>query len=288
MNRLVRLLALLLAALPVAAPAQAVRPRTILFVGNSFTFGAGSPVRRYRPESVTDLNGERLGGVPALFRTFAEQAGLDWSVSLETSPGKDLAWHWAQKRQLIDRRWDAVVLQGYSTLDPQRPGDATEHIRYAGALADLVTRANPAVDVQLVATWTRADLTYRPGSPWSGKPVAAMANDLQLASDRARRRFAAIDGVVPVGRAWTMAIDNGTADADPYDGIAYGRVGLWTYDHYHASSAGYYLEALVIFGRIAGIDPRSLGAGERAADDLGIEPRLAQALQRTAWEALSR
>ena len=36
--------------------------RTILFIGNSFTFGAGSPVMRYQPERVADLNGEGIGG----------------------------------------------------------------------------------------------------------------------------------------------------------------------------------------------------------------------------------
>ncbi|WP_312487135.1 hypothetical protein [Sphingomonas sp.] len=89
---------------------------TILFVGNSFTFGANSPVMRYRPDAVRDLNKEGIGGVPALFKTFAEQAGQDWTVSLETSPGKDLAFHYEQKRREIDRRWDVVILQDYSTL----------------------------------------------------------------------------------------------------------------------------------------------------------------------------
>jgi len=284
-----KLPALLLAALallPAPAVAQA-GPRTILFVGNSFTFGAGSPVRRYRPDSVRDLNGEGLGGVPALFRTFTEQAGLDYAVSLETSPGKSLQWHWAERRALIDRRWDVVVLQGYSTLDAQKPGDATSHIRHAGLLAQMFTRANPAVDVELVSTWTRADLTFRPGSPWSGRPVTAMAEDLAAASAQARARYREIDGVVPVGRAWSRAIAGGIADANPYDGIAYGQVGLWTYDHYHASTAGYYLEALLVFGRVTGVDPRTLGAGERAADDLGLSPALAQALQRVAWEQLA-
>jgi len=286
--RLLALLVLLLAATVTVPAAAQGRPRTVLFVGNSFTFGAGSPVRRYRPDIVTDLNGDGVGGVPALFRTFAEQAGLDWTVSLETSGGKDLAWHWTERRRLIDRRWDVVVLQGYSTLDAKRPGDATEHSRHAGLLADMAVRANPAVDVELVATWTRADLTFRPGSPWSGRSVYAMADDLQRASDEARRRHRAIDGVVPVGRAWNAAVAAGIADANPYDGIAFGQVGLWTWDHYHASTAGYYLEALVIFGRLTGVDPRTLGANERAADDLGIDPKLAQALQRVAWEALAR
>lgn len=58
-----------------------VSAESILFVGNSFTFGAHSPVMRYRPDVVRDLNKEGIGGVPALFKTFAEQAGLDWTVS---------------------------------------------------------------------------------------------------------------------------------------------------------------------------------------------------------------
>ena len=74
---------------------------------------------------------------------------------------------------------------------------------------------------------------------------------------------------------------------DGLRGIAFGQVGLWTDDQYHASAAGYYLEALVIFGRVTGVDPRTLGGRERAADDLGLPPALAQALQRVAWEQLA-
>jgi hypothetical protein len=50
---------------------------SILFIGNSFTFGYGSPVRYYRPESVTDLNSTGQGGVPALFKSFTAQAGAE-------------------------------------------------------------------------------------------------------------------------------------------------------------------------------------------------------------------
>ena len=44
--------------------------RSILFIGNSFIFGSGSAVRFYRANSVTDLNNEGIGGVPALFKSF--------------------------------------------------------------------------------------------------------------------------------------------------------------------------------------------------------------------------
>lgn len=266
-----------------AAPA-----RDILFIGNSFTFGAGSAVERYRPDSVTDLNGDGIGGVPALFRAFAEQAGLDWRVSLETSPGKDLAFHDADRRAVIDRRWDVVILQGYSTLDAERPGDATRHGAAAGRLAALFLARNPQARVDLVETWSRADLTYRPGSPWSGRPIAAMANDLARTSRRVARTTPGIAGTIPVGSAWNRAIATGVADANPYDGIDPGRIALWADDHYHGSSAGYYLEALTIFGRVTGYDVRRLGPDERAAADLGLSPATAKALQRVAWKTLRR
>jgi hypothetical protein len=44
--------------IPVAA-ARSTQPETILFVGNSFMFGAGSAARYYRAETVTDLNDEK-------------------------------------------------------------------------------------------------------------------------------------------------------------------------------------------------------------------------------------
>ena len=62
----------------------------MLFIGNSFTFGSGSPVRFYRADTVTDLNNEGIGGVPALFKSFTQQAGLDYDVSLETRGGSGL------------------------------------------------------------------------------------------------------------------------------------------------------------------------------------------------------
>ena len=55
---------------------------------------------------------------------------------------------------------------------------------------------------------------------------------------------------------------------------------------YHASTAGYYLEALVIYGALTGDDPRDLGTGECAATALAIAPTLRTALQRVAADEL--
>ncbi len=284
-------LLLLTCAVPSAAQEAAprtpqARTRTILFVGNSFTQGAHSAVKRYGANTVTDLNGDGYGGVPALFKAFTEQAGLDYSVSLETQGGKTLGFHYAERRALIDRGWDVVVLQELSTLDRDRPGDATAYRRDVPMLTQMFLRANPAVDIRLMATWTRADLTYKKSSPWLDKPVTAMASDLQAAAAAVRTATPAISAVIPVGEAWNRAIAGGVADPDPYDGIAFGQVDLWTYDHYHASIYGYYLEALVVFGQITGVDPRTLGSKERAADDLGLAPEAVVALQAVAHAEL--
>lgn len=280
-----RLLAAATALGSVPATAQAT-PRTILFVGNSFTQGAHSPVRRYGTERVTDLNGDRTGGVPALFKTFADQAGLNYAVSLETQGGKTLGFHYDERRKLIDRPWDVVVLQDLSTFSRDKPGDPATHVRDAGLLAAMFTRANPSVRVELMATWTRADLTYKPGSRWSGKPVGVMADDIRAGTDLADGTSAAIDGVIPVGQAWNRAFARGVADPNPYDGLSVGQVNLWTYDHYHASAHGYYLEALVVFGAVTGVDPRTLGDKERVSVDLGLDPLATVALQTVAYDQL--
>ena len=269
-----------------SAPAKAA-PKTILFIGNSFTQGAHSAARNWRAGSVADLNNAGYGGVPALFKLFAEQAGLDYRVSLETQGGKSLGFHYDERRQLFDKAWDTVVLQEFSTLDRAKPGDPADYMRNVGRLASLFKARNPAVDIRLAATWTRADQIYKSGGHWYGKPVTAMADDLRAAADRARSATPSVAGIVPVGQAWNRAMTTGVADPNPYDGIGYGQLDLWAYDHYHASVAGYYLSALVTFGAITGVDPTTLGAKEKGADELGLSDAQAAALQQVARDTLA-
>ena len=97
---------------------------SILFVGNSFTFGAGSAVNYYRNQTVTDLNNEGIGGVPALFKVFAEQAGLKFDVALETRGGVGIDFHVQNKKaEISSRGWDIVIAHGHSLVDQEKPGD---------------------------------------------------------------------------------------------------------------------------------------------------------------------
>jgi len=277
-------LALTLMALPAGA-------RTILFIGNSFTYGEHSPAHYYKSATVTDLNGpgptgKTVGGVPALFKAFAAEAGLDYQVSLETVGGKGLDYHFANKRALLDRPWDVVVMHGYSTLDIDHPGDPALLIRSTVQMTDLLRARNPSVQIYLTATWTRADQTYPDGKPWHGKPIEQMGKDVAAAYALAAQT-AHVTGVVPLGLAWNRAFETGFADDNPYDGIAPGKVDLWAYDHYHASIFGYYLEALLVFGKVTGKDPLSLGDKETVADDMGFSPDQTKTLQQIAHDQLS-
>jgi hypothetical protein len=273
-------------ALLVSAPAGSATAVSVLFIGNSFTFAAGSPVHYYRAETVTDLNHDGVGGVPALFKSFTRQAGLDYDVSLETRAGSGLDFHLAEKADVVGgRAWDAVVMHGYSTLDAAKPRDPAKLIATSAQMAALLRGKNPQVRIYLMATWSRADQVYPAAGAWAGTAIDVMAHDIRAAYDKAARESAAT--VIPVGEAWSRAIETGVADANPYDGIEAGKVDLWTSDHYHGSTYGYYLEALVVFGGVTGRDPRSLGDAECSGFELGLLRAQVGALEQVAFDQLA-
>ena len=278
---------LILCALALLTGVDPALAKTILFVGNSFTYGELSAVKTYKANTVTDLNRTGVGGVPALFKAFATHAGLDYDVSLETVPGVGLDYHYAEKRPLLDRSWDEVVLQSFSTLDQDRAGDPALLVKYAGIFSDMLHARNSGVKIYLTATWSRADMTYPPRTPWYGKPISQMAKDVDAGYRLAAQKTPGIVAVVPVGLAWNRAMDGGVADANPYDGIAPGTIDLWARDHYHASSYGYYLEALLVFGRVTGRDPLSLGDRETSLRELSLDPAIVRKLQQIAHDELA-
>jgi hypothetical protein len=257
----------------------------ILFIGNSFTFGSGSAVHYYRNNTVTDLNNEGVGGVPALFKVFTQQAGLTFDVSLETRGGVGIDFHLQNKKgEITSRPWDVVVAHGYSTLDQEKPSDPAKLIATSKELAELMRSKNPKVELFLTSTWSRPDQVFPEKGAWNGSAIEVMAKDIRVAYDKAAAAAAAT--VVPVGDAFNRAIRTGFADSNPYDGIDANKIDLWTYDNYHASTFGYYLEALMVFGRVTGRDPRSLGGNECSGMELGLSRDQVNKLQQIAFDEL--
>jgi hypothetical protein len=273
---------------------------TVLFLGSSVTWGY-TEVEGFGVGTVTDLNGcteteggcKAIGGVPAIFKAFTEEAGLNYDVSFEVVPGSALTLHYDKKRPEIDRAWDKVVMNGQTTLDFDEPGNPMRIVGDLRRLGAMWRVHNPKTEVYLLSTWSRADLVYKtPSSLWYGTPIYQMGTYIQAAYEFAAAANPDVGAtVIPVGLAWNRAMKEGIANPDPYDGITPDEVDLWRSglppeknNHYHASRFGSYLEALVVFASVTGVDPRSLGPHELAANALGIGPAQAQDFQRVAAE----
>lgn len=152
-----------LATLATAAPAHAAT--SILFVGNSYTFGRVDPVMSYNAANVTDLTAgmwaadatgsnafepHPWGGVPGIFKQFTVQAGLDYDVALSTRNAASLRGHylnsnpagWDLRGNIASQKWDKVVLQEQSDEAlPRQPGLASNPAyfeAYAGQIERFV------------------------------------------------------------------------------------------------------------------------------------------------------
>ncbi|MBP6900463.1 MAG: hypothetical protein KBC73_10260 [Burkholderiaceae bacterium] len=168
------------------------------------------------------------------------------------------------------------------------------------------TNANAAAQIYLYQTWARPNLINAPGATsidprtgnasYSGAPAASFYGSLEAMTQDLVNAYAGaaafagadgsggIAGIAPVGQAFLRAVTSGVATRDLYaaDALSDGLIDLWFNDGTHASVAGSYLAALTLFGTITGVDPRSLGAGEIAAADLGLSSTEASALQAVA------
>ena len=173
--------------------------------------------------------------------------------------------------------------------------------------------ASAATKVYLTQTWARPDMVFAhkittPDTTTAdGRPIvdtsaaggaatlyynslAAMTTDLHAAFAAKATSNPKFAGVIPVGDAFQRAVDLGLALGSGFykaDGtystpLPSDAMNLWWIDYLHASKYGSYLDALVQFGAITGLDPKSLGANEIAARDLGIGTADALALQRVA------
>ena len=115
--------------------------------------------------------------------------------------------------------------------------------------------------------------------------LEAMTADLKAAYQGLAAANPIFAGVAPVGEAFLAAVQDGTAMRNPYAPDA-GKIDLWWDDNLHASKYGSYLSGLTLFGELTGLDPRSLGAAEHVASDLGITQAVAAALQNVAAATL--
>lgn len=293
-------LALFTCAVANTARAQSTsKPIVILFVGNSFFHGAYQPVRTYNAANVSDENANipagqpraeagqgPYGGIPGIFKRLTDELGLNYEVHSELASGRSLEFHYQNALPLIGQaKWNAVVMHDFSTgpVPASRTGKPDVFTKHADLLEEAIHSANKLADVYLYETWARADLTYLATGPYHGEKITAMARDLHEGYCGAFKKNGKFRGVAAAGDAWMEAIQKGIALEVPANAEA-GKINLWGADSYHPSIYGAYLNALVLVKQITGKDPTKLGAQDKAAAELGIEPAIAASLQRLANE----
>ena len=136
-------------------------PISILFVGNSYTFGRTDPVMRYNAANVQDLTAAMWaanstgsnsfephpwGGVAGIFKQFTVQAGLDYEVSLSTRNAASLRGHflnsnpagWDLRGNIASQAWDKVVLQEQSDEPLTKQAGLASNPAYFNAYATKI------------------------------------------------------------------------------------------------------------------------------------------------------
>jgi len=267
-----------------------------------------------------DMPGEAgpWGGIPGIFAELAHEAKLPYDVHLEAISATTLAKNYRVASHVIAQPlWDAVVLQEASyepissSLTQNPKSDPSRFCNAVQTIEQGIHEAAPHADVYLYATWAPADTAY----------LDATASGMLFSDDRFRRSLdvltaayhdayasAAIqDGhirdIAPVGDAWARAWREGVANPDPYSGSAPGVALSFDYQpgsepstkdvptnagFHHPSRYGAYLSGLVLFETMTGMDVRTFGEHEKAAEDLGISGQTAVELQRVARESVER
>ena len=244
------------------------------------------------------------GGIPGIFKKFTVAAGLTYTVSLETISGQSLTVHYANALPVIAQaKWNVVVLQELSSrpVAPEHGGDRAAFNTAVQNITQAVRATNPAPDpgdpsnppdlrakIYLYQTWARADQTYPPTSLYYPNPIETMGNeliagyDMALAAANAGSDPGAVAGIIPAGKAWLNAIQQGAAVRNPYTDTG---LTLWGVDYYHPSRYGAYLNALVIFGRVTGVRPNRPDLSvsfDAVAAEIGISATDAASLRQVA------
>jgi hypothetical protein len=176
---------------------------------------------------------------------------------------------------------------GYNSTNPNNPifGGSTTggSSDPTGKLGDMYSPYYGAADPNAQMTKDLHNGYGGEASSWNGSHPTGSHMDVAFAGD-----------------AWITAMNIGLAVKDPYlysdvpgNTIPSNMIDLWDNNPldacclvptgYHPSNYGSYLNALVLFDEITGVDPRTLGANDQAAFDLGISQRNAVLLQDVAY-----
>lgn len=200
---------------------QAQEQKSVLFIGNSYTF---------------------MYEMPVIFKKIAAAKGHAVHVDSVVQGGKNLEYHAGQKityEKINSRKWDFIVIQAHSNelAQPESKIDKNT-LPFAQQIVDSIRASNPCTQLVFYLTWA-----YKNGNQ-NWKPIASF-DSMQYRITNQYLRFADLmDGrISPVGEVWKVLKDN------------YSGINLYDPDSRHPNLAGSYLIACTFFASIYGESP---------------------------------
>jgi len=202
-----------------------------------------------------------MNDLPLMLSRLAVSAGIDCECGQSAYGGYELSQHATDERTLWlieGEPWDVVVLQERTTVLLTRLAEGTE----PAVLALDEAIASVAARTLLLMMWAPYSGTVAGGS------VDASQEEVARSTMAVAERIGAC--VAPVGLAWEAVED---ADSG---------INLWQSGREHASEAGTYLMACVLYATLWGRSPVGLGSMT------GLSESDALTLQEVAAETVSR
>jgi len=249
------------------------------------------------------------GGIPGIFKMLTTEGTtpVSYDVHIFAISSTSLANLYADGTQVIaNPQWDDVVLQelSYLPVPPTQSGNSSSNPQtFCNSVKTVeqgVHTANSVAKVYLYESWARADETesYATSSSTTfASAQSAITTSLHNVFYEAMSKDGNIAGVAPAGDAWLSEINTGGSymTQNPYGYSYTGGLSpfLWylyqstsnpsttstSPDYLHPSVYGAYLNALVLYEEITGLNSTLLGSGESAAATLGISGSIIAQLQ---------
>lgn len=199
-----------------SAIAQAPDTMNILFIGNSYT---------------------HMNSMPFIFDKIAKAKGKSVNVEMSTHSGFSFKQHSERAdmyEAIVSRKWDYVVLQGYSRefTHPIEYLD-TATIPFLTGIVDTIKTNNPCTQLLFYMTWG-----YK-----NGYELDETVDNYFKMSDTIAKGYRYVSDyfnipIVPVGRVWKKVREE------------YPEVNLYDADLAHPSKSGSYLSACTFFTSI--------------------------------------
>ncbi len=194
---------------------------SVLFIGNSLTFGNDMP------KMVSEI--ATAQGKSVIFDTVIKK-------------GMTIQYHSEQTRtykKIKSRKWSYVVVQGHSTEFVQTQETIDENtLPYLRKIIDSIRRYSSCTKIILYETWGyKYGLLDAPNA----ENYTVMQNQIKLQTMRVADIFSI--GVCPVGEVWKSIYSKDTT------------LNLYTADNYHPSRTGSYVAACTFYIALFGETP---------------------------------